>query len=272
MAGLPLIPQVFTILSGLIEERSGLHYGPGERELLAQKISPRALDRGFDSLLDYYYFLRYDPEGGAELDRLVEALCVHESYFFREAPPLEVALDAVVAPAAAAGRRPRVWCAAAAHGEEALTVAMLLDRRGLLGSVELVASDLSQRALERAQAGVYGGRALRALPEGVLGRWLEPSGAGAVARRELIEAIRWRRVNLADPGAVRALAPVDLVLCRNVLIYFGEETVKRLARAFADVLAPGGAVLLGASESLLRFGTSLACEERGGAFLYRVAP
>lgn len=269
MPALTVHPQVLSLLAGLIEDRAGLHYGLDDRELLAEKVVPRALDRGFASLLDYYYYLRYDPAGEAELERLVEGLCVHESYFFREPQSLRVAVEEVIAPAIRAGRRPRVWCAAAAQGEEPLTLAMLLDERGWLGHVDLEASDVSERALERARAGVFGPRALRALPAGVLGRWLEPQGQGAVARRDLVEAVRWRRVNLVDEASVRAMGPVDLILCRNVIIYFADETVRRLVRSLSEALAPGGWLVVGASESLLRFGTSLACEERGGAFLYR---
>lgn len=268
---LPLPPPVFTILSGLVEDRSGLHYSPEDRELLAEKVSPRAIDAGFTSLLDYYYFLRYDPGGEAELDALVETLCVHESYFFREAEQLRVAVSECLVPAVEQGRRPRVWCAAAAGGEEPLTLAMMLADHDLLGRVDVLASDISERALARARSGSYGPRALRALPKGVLGRWLHPSPSGASADPALIRAIDWRRVNLVDSAVVRALGSFDLVLCRNVLIYFSEDTTRRLAGTIADVLAPGGWLLLGVSESLMRFGTALTCEERGGVFLYRSA-
>ena len=266
---LPLPPQVFAILSGLIEDRSGLHYAPDDRELLAEKVSPRAVDAGFASLLDYYYFLRYDPAGEKELDALVEALCVHESYFYREPEQLRVAVEELVAPAVKAGRRPRVWCAAAAHGEEPVTLAMMLAQRELLGSVELVASDISERALRRAREGVYGPRATRALPDGVLGRWIHPTAKGCTVDPALTAAVQWRRVNLVDGDAVRALGRFDVILCRNVLIYFSDETIRVLAGRLAEALEPDGHLLLGVSESLLRFGTALECEERGGVFLYR---
>ncbi len=271
MAGLPLIPQVFTILSGLIEDRSGLHYGPEDRGLLADKVTPRAVEAGFSSLLDYYYFLRYDAVGTLELDALVESLCVHESYFFREADALRVLVREHLEPAVRSGRRPRVWCAAAARGEEPLTLAMMLAEAGLLGSVELVASDISAPALERAQRGLYGQRSLRALPDDILGRWLLPAEGGVEARRELVEAIAWRRVNLNDRASFAGLRPCDAILCRNVLIYFADDTARRIAHALGRILAPGGWLLVGTSESLLRFGTNLLCEERGGAFVYRSA-
>lgn len=268
---LPLPPQVFTILSGLIEDRSGLHFDAEDRELLAEKVSPRAADAGFTSLLDYYYFLRYDPAGGKELDALVETLCVHESYFFREHEQLRVAVDEFLAPAARAGTRPRVWCAAAANGEEPITLAMMLAERDLLGAVELVASDISERALQRARRGVYGPRAARALPDKVRGRWIHPAPGGSSVDPALTAAVDWRRVNLVDEDAIRALGRFDVILCRNVLIYFSDETIRRLAAHLAESLTPDGCLLLGVSESLLRFGTALECEERSGVFLYRRA-
>ena len=131
MPSLPLSPPVFAILSAIIEERIGLHYSLAERELLAEKISPRAQEAGFDSLLDYYYFLRYDPRGSQEMEALTEELVVNETYFFREFDQLRVLVDQVVAPQVAAGRRVRIWSAACATGEEPVTVAMLLHPRSV---------------------------------------------------------------------------------------------------------------------------------------------
>src|SRR5690606_3366973 len=79
-----LSPQVFAILSSLIEEKIGLHYAPSDADLLAEKLAPRAAEAGFESLLDYYYFLRYDPAAEQELTALTDALVVGETYLFRE--------------------------------------------------------------------------------------------------------------------------------------------------------------------------------------------
>lgn len=268
MPSLPLSPQVFAILATLIERRAGLHYEPGDRDLLADKVSARALEAGFDSLLDYYYFLRYDPAGEAALDDLVDSLLVHETYFFREAQPLEVLVDEVLLPAARAGQHPRVWCAACSTGEEPLTLAMLLAERGALDSVRIVASDLSRRALERARRGEHNLRALRALPPGYEGRFLDVVGGRPVVRPELTAAVEWRRVNLVNAQAVGELGTFDAILCRNVLIYFQDETARQVVDSLIGALKPGGHLLVGTSESLMRFGTALACEERRGAFFY----
>jgi chemotaxis protein methyltransferase CheR len=269
MAALPLSPQVFSIFKLLIEERSGLHYHVNDADLLADRLAQRAIENGFDTLLDYYYFLRYDPGAGPECDRLIESLLVHETYFFREVDQLRVLVDVVLAPAIAAGERPRVWCAACATGEEPLTVAMLLAERGLLDRVELVASDLSAGALERARRGEFNARSLRATPPEVIGRFIDNQASRARVRPHLIEAIHWTRVNLVDPIAVAAMGLFDAILCRNVLIYFTDETARRVVETLAGGLRPAGHLLVGVSESLLRFGTSLRCEERGGVFFYQ---
>ncbi len=152
---LPLSPQVFAILSALIEDCTGLHYELRELDLLAERASGRAVERGFESLLDYYYFLRYDPAREAELSLLVEALVVNETYFFREVSPLNVLVRNFLPKLMAQGIRPRVWCAACSTGEEPLTLAMLLDEAGLLERTTIVASDISARTLTHAKNGVF---------------------------------------------------------------------------------------------------------------------
>ncbi|MEO6953857.1 MAG: CheR family methyltransferase, partial [Polyangia bacterium] len=131
---LRLTPQVFSLMASLVEERAGLFYAPADADLFASKLSARAGELGFDALLDYYYFLRYDTAGEEECDRLIEALVVHETYFFREESALRALVDHFIAPRVQAGARVRVWCAACATGEEPITLAVLLVQRDLLGS------------------------------------------------------------------------------------------------------------------------------------------
>lgn len=269
-SSLSLSPEVFAILNALIEERIGIHYAPADRELLAHKLSARAIEAGFDSLLDYYYFLRYDPGSGAEFDALTDALVVGETYFFREFDQLEVLCDAVIVPSVEAGRAPRIWCAACSTGEEPLTLAMMLADRGVFERCELIASDVSARSLERARRGAFGRRALRRIPPGgIEKRWLTEEQGELQVRAGLRERIDWRRINLLDRGAVASVPPCDAILCRNVLIYFRDETTTQVVTSLAERLRDDGVLLVGVSESLLRFRGPLVCEERQGAFVYR---
>ncbi len=270
MSPLANAQPLFAILSALIEARSGLHYGPDERDLLLERTATRGVEAGFDSLLDYYYFLRYDPEGAQELETLIDALVVNETFFFRELEPLRVLVRRGIAPLVARGLRPRVWSAACATGEEPLTLAMLLADANLLHRVDLVASDISTRALDKARAGRFSKRSLRDVPEPRLARrWITEEGNGLQVDAALREAISWQRINLTDPASFPAPASCDFILCRNVLIYFSDETAARVIEGLSRVLRPGGALFVGVSESLLRFGSTLVCEEVEQAFLYR---
>lgn len=265
-----LSPQLFAILSILVEQKLGLHYAPADITVFSDKVLARMDEAGFHSALDYYYFLRYDVQSGPELDALADALVVGETYFFRELAPLRVGIEHVVRQAIASRGRARIWSAACATGEEPATLAMLASAAGLLPRCEIVATDVSLRALAKARSGVYGGRSLRALDEApdLSKRFLKRDGTTATLAPSILDAIQYRRVNLLDEASVEALGRFDLIACRNVLIYFADSTVGTVVDTVTRTLADGGRLIVGASESLLRFGTLLECEERGGAFLY----
>ena len=276
-----LSPQLFAILSALVEDRLGIHYGLEDAPVFSDKIITRAREAAFESILDYYYFLRYDPSAAAELEALADALVVGETYFFRELEAVRAGVEHVLVPAVRKRGYARVWSAACATGEEPLSVAMLLDEAGIADRTVIVATDVSARALARARGGQYTARSLRALPPNSPPVGWTPSlgaiAATAMAReanraqvsRSLLASVDYRQLNLIDPAAIAALGTFDLVLCRNVLIYFSDPTVLRVVASLSGALAEdGGRLLIGASESLLRFGTALRCEERGGAFFY----
>lgn len=174
-------------------------------------------------------------------------------------------------PRVEAGQRPRLWSAACSTGEEPATVAMLLAQEGLLEHVDLVASDISEKVLARARAGQWSRRALREVPSPTLvTRWMREDPAGAPRLDpEVLRRIDFRRINLTDPGEVRSVGPCDVVLCRNVLIYFSDETASKVVANLSQNLKADGALFVGVSESLLRLGTALACEETDRSFFYR---
>jgi chemotaxis protein methyltransferase CheR len=276
----PLSPQLFAILSALVEERLGIHYSAEDLELFSDKINARALEAGFENALDYYYFLRYDAAAASELDALADALVVGETYFFRELDALRAGIAHALVPAVSRRGRARVWSAACATGEEPVSLSLLLEEAGILDRVEIVASDVSARALAKAREGVYSSRSLRVLPPNapppgfsealgkLAGRAIVREGTRAHVDRSIVDKIDYKQLNLLDDGAVAALGSFDLVLCRNVLIYFADATVKRVVSSLSRALDEEARLIIGASESLLRFGTMLRCEERGGAFLY----
>ncbi|HET9623589.1 MAG TPA: protein-glutamate O-methyltransferase CheR [Kofleriaceae bacterium] len=272
MAAPTLSPQLFALFSGLVEDTCGIYYG-ADQGLFAAKLTAHAAEVGHDSLLDYYYRLRYDDPTGVELASLIEALLVHETYFFRELPPLVQLADGHLADVVRTRGRARVWSAACSTGEEPFTLAMLLDARGVLDRVELVASDVSVSAVERARTGQHSRRALRdGHPVELAARYLAVGATSVAVAPRIRDAVTFRTLNLFDAAAIAALGSFDAILCRNVMIYFRDQQITRVIDHLAGALAPDGLLAVGVSESLLRFGTVLACEERGHAFFYRRAP
>lgn len=248
----------------------GLHYREDDQEVFLERVTARAAEAGFDSLLDYYYFLKYDAAAARELEMLVDALVINETFFFRELEPLRVLVEQVIAPLVRAGKKVRVWSAACSTGEEPLTLAMLLAEAKLLSHVEIIASDISVRALDRARAGKYGKRSLRdAEHHGMAARWIREVDGTLVVDESIRSAITWKRVNLCSRESVNSVGSNHFILCRNALIYFDDATTVRVLEALGTALEPGGRLLVGVSESLLRFATALECEEIQHAFFYR---
>lgn len=273
--GATLSPQLFMLFRQMVEEHVGLHQRQEDKEIFAEKVLGRMQEAGFESPLDYYYRLRYDDPRGVERDALVDALVVGETYLFRELDALRAAVDHVIKPAIEKRGAARVWSAACASGEEPLSLAMLLAEAGLLERCDILATDVSGRALARAGRAEYANRSLRLFDlnpnvAGIASRWMELQDRVARPRPELRRAILYQQDNLLGPPALREVASFDLVLCRNVLIYFADDTIRKVVTRLGGALRPNGRLLVGASESLLRLGT-LQCEERGGTFFYKAA-
>jgi chemotaxis protein methyltransferase CheR len=242
-----LSPSLFAIWSSFIKERLGLAYGPAERELLGDKLWSRAQEAGYASLLDYYYRLRYDDDVEGELEALADALVVGESYLFRELDQIEVAVRHFIEPAVAARGRARIWSAACAGGEEPATVAMVLAARGLLDHVHILASDLSRRALARAKTNRYSRRAVRGEIPPPYRAHVEVADNEVRVAPGILAAVEWRRLNLVHDAWPLDLVAFDVILCRNVLIYFDDDTVIDVVGRLAGALRPGGALLIGVS-------------------------
>jgi chemotaxis protein methyltransferase CheR len=259
------------LLRGLIHERTGLHYDGGKDDVMVERLAPLALDRGFDSLLDYYYLLKYDAEGEAEWQRVADALSVGETYFWRGMDQISAFVDRLVPQLLAA--RPyetiRVWSAACSTGEEPLTIAMALAEAGLRSApVEIFASDASPAAVERARIGLYRERSFRALPPGLRERYFVPEGNVWRVRPDLHSRIQWATVNLRDASAVAPLATARVIFCRNVFIYFSESSIRHTVRSFFEQMPAPGYLFVAASESLLRVTNDFEFEQIGDAFVY----
>lgn len=260
------------LLRNLIHERTGLFYENGKGDLLMDKLSPLVVERGFSSFLDYYYLLKYDAQAGDEWERVLDALSVQETYFWREMDQVQALVDVLLPEhfATFKGSPLRIWSAACATGEEPLTIAMALSEKGWFDRlpIEIVGSDASPAALEKARRGIYRERSFRSLPPHLRAKYFsEEQGLWRVAP-ELGRRIKWVVANLSVETEIAQLATAPIIFCRNVFIYFSQDAIRKTVNVFSRQMPVPGYLFVGASESLLRLTTDFDFQEIGGAFVY----
>jgi chemotaxis protein methyltransferase CheR len=269
---LGLSDSSFTLLRDLIHERTGLFFANGKSEMLTDKLSPLVVERGFSSFLDYYYLLKYDAEAAEEWKRVLDALTVQETFFWREMDQICALVDVLVPEYFSSARAGplRIWSAACATGEEPLTIAMALEEKGWFdrAPIEIYATDASRAALARARRGLYRERSFRSLAPSLREKYFTPEQGGWRISPELHSRVRWAGLNLMSEPDVRLMATAPMIFCRNVFIYFSEAAIRKTVRLFAERMPERGYLFVAASESLLRLTTDFEFKEIGGAFVY----
>jgi chemotaxis protein methyltransferase CheR len=271
--GLGLSDAALPLLRDLVHERCGIFFEPSRYDVLAERLAPLVVERGFESFLDYYYLLKYDESSSFEWRRVMDALAVPESYFWREIDQIR-AVVGVIVPAlvkALAGQPLRIWSVPCAGGEEPLTIAMMLEEAGWFdrAPIEIHGSDGSPAAIARAQAGRYRERAFRTLPDELKARYFcQDSDVWRPTARLSERITSWSVVNLLARDEVAPRARSSIIFCRNVFIYFTEAVIRSVVDTMADAMPSPGYLCVGASESLLRVTNRFELEEIGGAFIY----
>jgi chemotaxis protein methyltransferase CheR len=262
--------NAFTLLRDLIEQRLGIFYDNGKRDLLVDKLAELIVNYGFYSFLDYYYALKYDADSGRYWSELMDRLTVPETYFWRQPEQFEVLVSTVLPTETPRARPIRIWSAACCSGEEPLSISMALAESGKYppGQVEIIASDASQAMIDKARQGIYGERSFRNLPVGWREKYFEPHGNLWKIKKEIHSRIDWRVVNLLDEQQVNAMPIADIVFCRNVLIYFSDPAIERFAEMLSHRMPPRGKLFLGAAESLTRLTSQFTLTQIGNAFVY----
>jgi chemotaxis protein methyltransferase CheR len=265
-----------TLLRDLIHEHTGTFFEDDRVDMMLDKLAPLARERKCQSFLDYYYILKYDGLSGSEWPLVMDALSVQETYFWREMDQIHTLVNILVPAWFRRGEKTlRVWSAACASGEEPFTIAIALQEAGLLqkGKIEIIASDASGAALEKARRGIFRERSFRTLPDHLRAKYFQsvPQGGWCI-KPELLVRVRFQRANLVVPSEIAALAAAPIIFCRNVFIYFSPEAIRRTVHCFAEKMPAEGHLFVGASESLLRLTNDFSLEEIGRAFAYVKRP
>ena len=248
----------FAFIAQFLKERSGLIITPDKMYLLETRLAALLRDNNLSSLGALVETLR-QPGGNTIKDQVVDAMTTNETSFFRDSNPFDTLRKSVIPgliERRAASRTLRIWSAACSTGQEPYSLAMMLkDSFPILGGwkVEIVATDLSPSVLERARDGIYSTfEVQRGLPIQLLVRHFDQQEPNWQIKRELRQMVSFRPLNLLEDFS--ALGQFDVVLCRNVLIYFDQPTKTRILSAIAKRIAGDGVLLLGGAESV--FGLS----------------
>ncbi|MEY3870695.1 MAG: hypothetical protein RLZZ338_4589 [Cyanobacteriota bacterium] len=266
--------SIFIILRDLIHEHTGLYYENSQRTMLGEKLSPRLLERDLDSFLDYYYLLKYDINAQEEWYYLMDLLSVQETFFWREIDQVRVMVDILLPQLRELPQfryQPfRIWCAACATGEEPLSIAIALQEKGWFDKVaiEIYASDASHKAITQAQKGIYRERSFRTLPEYLKQKYFQKIEGGWKIEANIHQRIQWSIANLINPSDIQRLSHVNFIFCRNVFIYFSEQSIKQTVSLFDQGISSPGYLFVGAAESLLKITNKFDLQEIGDAFVY----
>ncbi|KQP06647.1 chemotaxis protein CheR [Methylobacterium sp. Leaf99] len=252
----------FDFLRTYLKARSGLALSGEKRYLVESRLGPVCRRFNLATLHDLVNALKGGREAAME-KAVVEAMTTNETFFFRDRAPFDLFRDVLLPEAMArraAQRRLRIWCAAASTGQEPYSLAMMLHEAALRlagWTVDLVATDLSTEVLERARAGLYSHfEVQRGLPVQLLIKHFEQVGEQWRIAANLRQMVDFRPLNLLQP--FDQLGTFDIVYCRNVLIYFDAATKGDVLARISASLAPDGAVLLGAAETVIGLTDRLA--------------
>ncbi len=250
-----MAPDEFQYFATLLEKHAGIVLEAGKEYLVEARLRPVARDGGFASVGALLQDLRQNPMGRAHW-LAIEALTTNETSFFRDEHPFNALRDVILPELIARRATTRtlnIWCGAASTGQEPYSLAMLLRDSfpQLLGwTLSFIATDMSEATLARAREGRFNTTEIgRGLPAFFRQRYFIPDGEGLRVRDEIRRTVAFRAMNLVGPWP--NMPELDLVLLRNVLIYFNIETKRNILQKIHRHLRPDGCLLLGATESTL---------------------
>lgn len=255
--------------------KTGIQFDDNKRYFVDKRLQDRIAQTRSNSFREYFANLRFSA-AATEMQELVNSMTVNETYFFREAYQFDCMVNSLldeVVRHKKPGSRVRIWSVPSSTGEEPYSIAIyLLERWPLINSydVEILSSDIDTQVLELAQRGVYSQRSVANLPKPYLKKYFSPLRDNEwQISRDLVDAVSFSRVNLTNAADTAQFRNIDIVFCRNLLIYFDDISRRVAAEAMYEAMAPGGFVCLGHSESMSRITSLFSVRRFPDAMVYQ---
>jgi chemotaxis protein methyltransferase CheR len=270
-----MTPDQFARLSALIYRKLGLMFEGNKTYFLNKRVESRVTELGLNSFDDYLFQLAYGDPDGEEMQALANLVTTNETYMFREFEQFEAFAncclpEVLAARESAQQRRLRIWCAGCSSGEEAYSLAIIIrevfpDSRKW--DIEITATDIDENMIKLARAAVYGDRSVRGVPQEYV-RYIVPGAGGFSIHPDARQLVRVQHLNLHDDRQMSAMRAYDFVFCRNVLIYFDDDSRRKVLDHFYDAMSPGGYIFLGHSQSVGRITSAFRLKRIEGHMLY----
>lgn len=248
--------EFYKRITSLIYDRTGLFFGESSRFFLEKRIEMRITSLNLRNGEEYLRLLLFDPEAEKEWDNLISMITTNETYFMREERQLKCFKDDILPELVKKneGKKIRIWSAGCSSGEEPFSIAILIKESKVVNEnmVEIFATDISSRALNKAREGIYGESSFRNVDEIFKAKWFVNIGENKwKIKDEIKKKVNFQKFNLFDLDRYSLLGNFDVIFCRNVIIYFDLDAKVKVVERFYDKLNNGGYLLLGHSESLI---------------------
>jgi chemotaxis protein methyltransferase CheR len=270
----PLHSPEFRLLADLFRERAGLQFEESSLMAFERRLGERVAELGLRNFHDYYRYLLFSGAGERELEIALGLITTAETYFFRQDYQLRSFQKDCLPELAKLNRNARhlvVWSAGCSTGEEVYTLAILIKESGLFNdwSVRVIGGDLSAVRVAQARRGVYRETSFRTTDARQRALYFEPEGRFFRVNEAIKSMCHFGQLNLLQESSLMAVGRVDVVFCRNVLIYFSAAAKTRVIKNLYDRLVPGGYLFLGHSESLLNLSTAFELAHLSEDLAYR---
>jgi chemotaxis protein methyltransferase CheR len=260
---IPLEEEVFRLIRDFVRDYCGIYFDDDSRYLLEKRLSRRVRTLHFSNFREYYRYLLYDKNREEELALIIDIITVNETYFFREQNQLKTFSEEILPELKDINKdkkRLRVWSAGCSTGEEPYTIAILVLEKGYFHNwnIEIFGSDINQRVLQAARSGIYRKNSFRATEPYFMRKYFREEDNISQISDNVKQYVNFSHLNLLDPFKVKLVGTVDVIFCRNVLIYFDHPSRKKVIDMFYERLADGGYLLLGHAESLINLSTAFS--------------
>jgi chemotaxis protein methyltransferase CheR len=270
----PLELEVFRLIRDFIKDYCGIYFDDDSRYLLEKRLSRRIALHHFSSFREYYRYLLYHGRRDEELSAIIDIITVNETYFFREQNQLRAFSEEIlheIPDMKKDRKRLRIWSAGCSTGEEPYSLAMLIMEKNLFTgwNVEIFGSDINQRVLQVARNGLYRKNSFRTTEPYFLHKYFREEDNAWRITDAVKQYVTFSHLNLLDPNKVKLMGDIDILFCRNVMIYFDHPSRKKVVEMFHERLNGGGYLLLGHAESLISLSTAFTLKHLRNDMVYQ---